>query len=60
MTVPEEWVAVVVGALAAAILCLWRDNLKLRALILKMAEEKVALCHEILAQVQARRTDDES
>ena len=56
MTIPEAWVAIVVGAMGAAILCLWRDNLKLRAALLKETEEKVALCREILEKVQRRKS----
>jgi hypothetical protein len=54
MTIPMEWVAVVVGAMATAIVCLWRDNLKLRTALLKEKEEKVALCQGFLQLVQGK------
>lgn len=60
MVVPEAWVAVVVGALAGAVLCLWRDNLKLRTALIRETEEKVKLCLDILREVKSRRTGDEN
>ena len=59
LTIPATWVAVAFGAMAAVIGCLWRDNLKLRAALLKEKEEKVELCEGILRMVkgQTRRYD---
>jgi len=54
VTIPLAWVAVAFGAMAAVIGCLWRDNLKLRAAILKEKEEKVALCQGFLKLVQGK------
>lgn len=59
LTIPLTWIAVAFGAMAAVIGCLWRDNLKLRAALLKEKEEKVALCQGFLklAQGKTRRYD---
>lgn len=54
LAIPMSWVAVAFGAMAAVIGCLWRDNLKLRAALLKEKEEKVALCQGILKVLQGK------
>ena len=52
MTIPAEWMAAVCGAMAMAIVCLWRDNLKLRALLVKELEARVALCQDIVMRTK--------
>jgi hypothetical protein len=54
LTIPLAWMAIAFGAMAAVIACLWRDNLKLRAALLKEKEEKVELCQGILQMVKGR------
>lgn len=60
VTIPLGWMAAAFGAMAVVIGCLWRDNLKLRAALLKEKEEKVALCQGILklTQGKTRRYDN--
>lgn len=55
--IPSEWIAVAAGAMATVVACLWRDNLKLRAALLKEKEEMVRFLQEILSSAQARRDD---
>lgn len=55
VSVPLGYVATVVVALVGAIGVLWRDNLKLRAALLKEKEEKVAAFAELRRMAEESR-----
>lgn len=57
MTIPEGWIIAAAGALATVIVCLWRDNLKLRAALLREKEGMIELLQEIVKETTARRDD---
>ena len=58
VSVPLGYVVAVVVALVGAIGVLWRDNLKLRTLLFKEKEEKIAVFAELrkMAEEKRRRT----
>jgi len=58
IAIPMSWLVIAFGAMATVIGCLWRDNLKLRAALLKEKEEKVSLCQGILNLVRRTRRYD--
>jgi len=50
-----EIAGAVVGAMALAVVCLWRDNLKLRGALLREKESSLNTYRELLGIVKRRR-----
>jgi len=57
LQVPIEAIAAVVTALALAILCLWKDNCKLRTALIREKEVTLSTYRDLQNVIQKRKTN---